>query len=57
MGRAWPVTIMVVLAGICMPFNMGKAMFLGPVIMEVYGIGEAMLGFMIAAFYLLVERS
>lgn len=53
MGRAWPVTIMVVLAGICMPFNMGKAMFLGPVIMEVYGIGEAMLGLMISAFYLL----
>jgi len=53
MGSAWPVAIMVVLAGICMPFNMGKAMFLGPVIMEVYGIGEAMLGLMIAAFYLL----
>lgn len=33
MGRAWPVAIMVVLCGICMPFNMGKAMFLGPVVM------------------------
>ena len=53
MGRAWPVAIMVVLVGICMPFNMGKAMFLGPVIMEAYGIGEAMLGFMISVFYLL----
>lgn len=53
MGRAWPITIIVVLAGICMPFNMGKAMFLGPVIMQVYGIGEAMLGLMIASFYLL----
>ncbi len=53
MGRAWPVAIMVVLVGVCMPFNMGKAMFLGPVIMEVYGIGEAMLGLMISVFYLL----
>ena len=53
MGRAWPVAIMVVLCGICMPFNMGKAMFLGPVVMSVYGIGEAMLGLMIAVFYLL----
>lgn len=53
MGRAWPVAIMVVLCGICMPFNMGKAMFLGPVVMQVYGIGEAMLGLMIAVFYLL----
>lgn len=53
MNRAWPVAIMVVLCGICMPFNMGKAMVLGPVIMQVYGIGEAMLGLMIAAFYLL----
>lgn len=53
MRRAWPVTIMVVLVGVCMPFNMGKAMYLGPVIMQSYGIGEAMLGLMISAFYLL----
>lgn len=53
MGRAWAVTLVIFLAGFCMPANMGKVMWLAPFILPAYGIGEATLGWLIGVFYLL----
>lgn len=37
MGRAWPVVLVVFLAGFCMPANMGETMWVAPLVMQ--GLG------------------
>lgn len=34
MGRAWAIVLVVFLAGFCMPANMGKTMWLAPLVMQ-----------------------
>lgn len=34
MGRAWAIVLVVFLSGFCMPANMGKTMWLAPLVME-----------------------
>jgi predicted MFS family arabinose efflux permease len=51
--RAWAVTFVVFLAGFAMPANMGKVMWLAPLILPVFQIDEGMLGWLIGVFYLL----
>lgn len=53
MGRAWAVVIVVFLAGFCMPANMGKTMWVAPLVMEAYGFGPDILGWVNGVFYIL----
>ncbi len=53
MGRAWAIVIVVFLAGFCMPANMGKTMWIAPLIMESYGFAEDILGWVNGVFYIL----
>lgn len=53
MARSWAVVIVIFLAGLCMPANMGKTMWLAPFILQGYGIGEATLGWLNGVFYIL----
>ncbi len=53
MGRAWAVVIVVFLAGFCMPANMGKTMWIAPLIMESYGFDTDILGWVNGVFYIL----
>lgn len=53
MGRAWAITSVIFLAGLCMPANMGKVMWIAPVIMPAFGISEGTLGWLIGVFYIL----
>jgi MFS family permease len=53
MGRAWAIVVVVFLAGFCMPANMGKTMWLAPMVMEQFGIGEGVLGWLNGVFYIL----
>lgn len=50
---AWPVTIVVWLAGMCAPANMAKVTTLAPVLMEAFNISESGIGWVIAVFYVL----
>ena len=52
-GRAWAVVAVVFLAGFCMPANMGKTMWLAPLVMESYGFGPDVLGWVNGVFYIL----
>lgn len=53
MGRAWPVAIVVFLAGFCMPANMGKTMWLAPMVMQSLNFGPDTLGWVNGVFYIL----
>lgn len=53
MGRAWPVVIVVFLAGFCMPANMGETMWVAPAIMEALNFGADTLGWVNGVFYIL----
>lgn len=52
-GRAWAVVAVVFLAGFCMPANMGKTMWIAPLVMEAYGFGPDVLGWVNGVFYIL----
>lgn len=52
-GRAWAVVAVVFLAGFCMPANMGKTMWVAPLVMESYGFGADILGWVNGIFYVL----
>lgn len=52
-GRAWAVVAVVFLAGFCMPANMGKTMWVAPLVMEAYGFGPDILGWVNGIFYVL----
>lgn len=52
-GRAWAVVVVVFLAGFCMPANMGKTMWIAPLVMEAYGFGPDVLGWVNGVFYIL----
>lgn len=53
MGRAWAVVLVVFLAGFCMPANMGKTMWIAPLVMESFGFGPDILGWVNGVFYVL----
>lgn len=53
MGRAWPVVLVVFLAGFCMPANMGETMWVAPLVMEGLGFGPDTLGWVNGVFYIL----
>ena len=53
MGRAWAVVVVVFLAGFCMPANMGKTMWLAPLVMQSFGFAESVLGWLNGVFYIL----
>lgn len=53
MGRAWAIVVVVFLAGFCMPANMGKTMWLAPLVMGQLGFGEDVLGWVNGVFYIL----
>lgn len=53
MGRAWPVVLVVFLAGFCMPANMGETMWVAPAIMEALQFGPDVLGWVNGVFYIL----
>lgn len=53
MGRAWPVVLVVFLAGFCMPANMGETMWVAPAIMEALQFGPDILGWVNGVFYIL----
>jgi MFS family permease len=53
MGRAWPVVLVVFLAGFCMPANMGETMWVAPLVMEGLGFGADVLGWVNGVFYIL----
>ena len=44
MGRAWAIVLVVFLAGFCMPANMGKTMWLAPLVMQGLEFGPDVLG-------------
>lgn len=52
-GRAWAVVAVVFLAGFCMPANMGKTMWVAPLVMQSYGFGPDILGWVNGIFYVL----
>lgn len=52
-GRSWAVVIVVFLAGFCMPANMGKTMWIAPLVMQAYGFGPDVLGWVNGIFYVL----
>lgn len=52
-GRSWAVVAVVFLAGFCMPANMGKTMWVAPLVMEAYGFGADVLGWVNGVFYIL----
>ena len=52
-GKAWPVLFAVWFAGFCAPANMAKVTTLAPLLMEVFGITESGVGWVIAVFYIL----
>lgn len=49
----WAILAVVFLAGICAPANMAKVTTLAPILMEVFGIGAGLIGWVIALFYVL----
>lgn len=53
MGRAWPVVLVVFLAGFCMPANMGETMWVAPLVMQGLGFGPDILGWVNGVFYIL----
>lgn len=53
MGRAWAIVVVVFLSGFCMPANMGKTMWLAPLVMQNLGFGEDVLGWVNGVFYVL----
>ena len=53
MGRAWAIVLVVFLAGFCMPANMGKTMWIAPLVMEGLGFGPDVLGWVNGVFYIL----
>lgn len=53
MGRAWAVVLVVFLAGFCMPANMGKTMWVAPLVMQGLGFGPDVLGWVNGVFYVL----
>lgn len=53
MGCAWGVTLVIFLAGFCMPANMGKTMWIAPLVMQAYGFGPDVLGWLNGVFYIL----
>ncbi|MGI6032729.1 MAG: MFS transporter [Coriobacteriales bacterium] len=53
MGRAWAIVLVVFLSGFCMPANMGKTMWLAPLVMQNLGFGEDVLGWVNGVFYVL----
>lgn len=53
MGRAWAVVLVVFLAGFCMPANMGKTMWVAPLVMQDLGFGPDVLGWVNGVFYIL----
>lgn len=53
MGRAWAIVAVIFLAGFCMPANMGKTMWLAPLVMQSYGFAEGVLGWLNGVFYIL----
>ena len=53
MGRAWPVVLVVFLAGFCMPANMGETMWVAPLVMQGLGFGPGILGWVNGVFYIL----
>lgn len=52
-ARAWAVVAVVFLAGVCMPANMGKTMWVAPLVMGAYGFSEDVLGWVNGIFYVL----
>lgn len=52
-GHAWGVLAVVWLAGACAPANMAKVTTLAPLLMDVFGISESGIGWVIAVFYIL----
>ncbi len=53
MGRAWLIVLVVFLAGFCMPANMGKTMWVAPLVMTGLGFGPDVLGWVNGVFYIL----
>ena len=53
MGRAWAIVLVVFMAGFCMPANMGKTMWLAPLVMQGLGFGPDTLGWLNGVFYIL----
>ena len=53
MGRAWPVVLVVFLAGFCMPANMGETMWVALLVMQGLGFGPDILGWVNGVFYIL----
>lgn len=53
MGRAWPVVLVVFLAGFCMPANMGETMWVAPLVMQGLSFGPDILGWVNGVFYIL----
>ena len=53
MGRAWAIVLVVFLAGFCMPANMGKTMWVAPLVMESLNFGPDTLGWINGVFYIL----
>lgn len=52
-GRAWAVVFVVFMAGFCMPANMGETMWVAPLVMQAYGFGPDVLGWVNGVFYIL----
>lgn len=52
-GRAWAVVVVVFLAGFCMPANMGETMWVAPLVMQAFGFGPDVLGWVNGVFYIL----
>ena len=52
-GRAWAVVFVVFMAGFCMPANMGETMWVAPLVMQAYGFGPDILGWVNGVFYIL----
>ena len=53
MGHAWAIVLVVFLAGFCMPANMGKTMWLAPLVMQGLEVGPDVLGWVNGVFYIL----
>ncbi len=53
MGHAWAIVLVVFLAGFCMPANMGKTMWLAPLVMQGLEFGPDVLGWVNGVFYIL----
>ena len=52
-GYGWVIVVITMLAGFTAPINMAKPISIAPVIMEQFGIGPDLFGWVVAFFYIL----